>query len=236
LGIESAGEHLSLALWRLPEASDPDPASWRLLETITSHRGHRHADTLLGFLDAALGRQELQRSDLGLIGVSRGPGGFTGVRVGMATARGLSLGLGIALWPVCSLRGLAAYGQSSGRLLLPLIDARKGEVYGALYRFDALGACEELMAPIVAPVEVLMERAQALDQPFLTFGSGALVSGVASALPPQWHVMSGAHIGALAATAWEMAGRDAAGAPGFDPAYVRASDAELALQNKPKNA
>jgi tRNA threonylcarbamoyladenosine biosynthesis protein TsaB len=219
-----------VALWRLGEQPDTSgSASWRLVEEVTSHRGHRHADTVLGLVDGALERHALDRTDIALIGVGRGPGGFTGIRVGMATAGGLALGLGAVVWPVDSLLALAMNGAGGPAPVLALIDARKSEVYGALYGFGDDGEATCLLPSMVATVEVVLERAGEVASDFIVLGSGALISGVASALPPSSHVGRAAHVGALAARAWEAAGRDGSKAPDFDPAYVRASSAELAL-------
>ena len=62
------------------------------------------------------------------------------------------------------------------------------------------------------------------------FGSGALVYGVSTVVPPQWHVPSPVMAACVAARAWNSAARDGAAAPDVDPSYVRASDAELSLQ------
>jgi tRNA threonylcarbamoyl adenosine modification protein YeaZ len=232
LALETGGEHLGVALWRLGEEPDPSGASWRLLEEARSHRGHRHADTVLSLVDGALERHDLERTDIALVAVGRGPGGFTGIRVGMATAGGLALGLDAAIWPVDSLAALAMNGAGGGVPVLALIDARKSEVYGAVYGFGDDGEIICLLPPMVAPAVDVHARARALAPELVILGSGALISGLASVLPPSCHVGSAAHVGVLAAKAWEAAGRDGAQAPPFDPAYVRASDAELALAKR----
>ncbi|MGM0576622.1 MAG: tRNA (adenosine(37)-N6)-threonylcarbamoyltransferase complex dimerization subunit type 1 TsaB [Myxococcota bacterium] len=231
LGIETGGEHLGLALWRLPEEPGRPPSAWRLLEDATSFRGRRHASSLLPMLDEMLDRQGLAPDDVDLVAVGRGPGGFTGVRVGMATGLGLGLGQGAPVWAVDSLAVLASNSAGDARLALPLLDARKGEVYGALYRVPAKGPPVRLMEPLVAPHEAALERAReaAAGEPIAVFGSGALAFDCADAVPPAWHLASAATTAYLAGLEWEAAGRSAAAAPPVDPAYVRKSDAELAL-------
>jgi len=150
----------------------------------------------------------------------------------MATARGLGLGLNATVWPVDSLEALAMNGAASPRSLLPLIDARKSEVYGAVYRWGDGGEMSCLLEAQVAPVAELLERARAVSDDLLVFGSGAVVSGLGQEAPVHWHIASAAHVGALAARDWEAAGRDGRQAPAFDPAYVRASDAEIALEER----
>ena len=232
LALETGGDHLGVALWRLPQERDVEGERWRLLEEVSQHRGHRHADAILSLVDEMLERHELTPQAIGLIAVGRGPGGFTGVRVGMATALGLSQGLGAPIWPVDSLLALAMNGASSGAAVLALLDARKGEVYGALYRFGEDGKPICLMEPMVAAAERVVGRARELAGDLIIIGSGAKASGLATSVPPRWHVASAAHLGGLAARGWETVERDATRVPVFDPAYVRPSDAEIALRER----
>ena len=176
-----------------------------------------------------LGRQELAPADVSLVGVGRGPGGFTGVRVGMATATGIGLGLGATVWPVDSLAILARHAAGFDGLVVPLIDARKSEVYGAAYRVPLGGLPERLAGPLVGPKDQVLTTlcAGAAGEPAVVFGSGAVEYGGASDVPPSWHVPSGGEAGWLAAMAWEASGRSAEAAPPIDPVYVRPSDAEL---------
>lgn len=231
VGLETGGDHLGVALWRLPEAVGESSAKWRLLEAATSHRGHRHAPTLLLLLDEMLTRQELTSADIALVGVGRGPGGFTGVRVGMATAVGIGIGAGALVWPVDSLAALVRNAAGSASVAVPLFDARKAEVYGGAYRVAAGGVPEPLMAPTVGPHADVLAAARdaAGDSPLTVFGSGALAFDCASDVPATWHVPTASATAWLAAMAWEAAARDAAAVPPVDPAYVRKSDAELSL-------
>ena len=229
LGIETGGFHLGLSLWRLPEAVGAPQPQWHLLELTSARLGHRHARTILAEVDAMLSRQQLTPADVALIGVGRGPGGFTGVRVGMATALGIGLGLGATVWPVDSLAVLARHAAGYPGVVVPLIDARKSEVYGAAYRVPLDRPPERLAEPMVGPRDVVLETLREVtgESDPLVFGSGAVVYGGGSAVPPSWHIPCASHSGWLAAQAWEVAERDGAKAPSIDPAYVRPSDAEL---------
>lgn len=229
-----------MALWRLPEERGAAQSRWLLLDEVAAHRGHRHDDSLLTLVDAALTRQALRVEDIALVGVGVGPGSFTGVRVGMATALGLGLATGAPVWPVDSLAALAMHAAGVAAVapdgerqpvIMSMFDARKGEVYAAAYRAVAGAAPEIVLAPMVAPCHRCLTALDATvgdNAPRLIFGSGALQYDVASAVPPEWHVASARHIGALAAFAWEAAGRDGAAAPAADPRYLRKSDAEIA--------
>jgi tRNA threonylcarbamoyladenosine biosynthesis protein TsaB len=235
VGLETGGDHLGVALWRLPEDPGSEPAAWRLLEERITFRGHRHATTILAWLDEILVDHELDRADIELLACGRGPGGFTGIRVGMATALGLSLGLGRPVWAVDSLCALALRAPGDASAVVPLIDAKRGEVYGAAFDLSGGGPPRVVLEPMVDEAAVILEAARARFQPEqepLIFGSGAIASGCASEVPSTWHIPSAAQVALLGAMEWERAGRDAGAAPSMDPAYVRRSDAEIEAERR----
>ncbi len=90
-----------------------------------------HAAELLPRIVGLMGEAGVGWPDIGAIGVGVGPGAFTGLRIGVATARSLAVARGLELRPVSSLRALAEGIEHP--LRLPVIDARRGEVFGALY-------------------------------------------------------------------------------------------------------
>lgn len=101
--------------------------------------GKGHAEHLIGVIDKALHEAALGYRDLDAVAVTTGPGSFTGVRVGVAAARGFALSLKIPAIGVTALEGLAADARAlrPARPILVLIDARRGEVYAQC--FDAGG-------------------------------------------------------------------------------------------------
>jgi tRNA threonylcarbamoyladenosine biosynthesis protein TsaB len=124
LGLDTATPATAVAVWApdgpaVERRDDPPP-------------GQRpgHAGRLLVLVEEALAAAGAGWEDVERIGVGVGPGGFTGLRIGIATAHGIALGSGLPLHPVSSLAALAAGIEAD--LPLPLIDARRGEVYGAL--------------------------------------------------------------------------------------------------------
>lgn len=88
---------------------------------------------LLPALDGLLARTGRGLEELAAICVSQGPGNFTGLRIGLATAQGLALALGCALVPVPTLEVLAAAWAGSPHPVVPLVDAKRGEVFWAQY-------------------------------------------------------------------------------------------------------
>ena len=187
--------------------------------------GALHATALLGEVERAVaaagGWAAVER-----IGVGVGPGSFTGVRVGMATARGLGLSRGLPVFGVCTLdalgRGLAEAAGERDRLAIA--DARRGEVFAALYS----PAGERLWGPLVSSPEDLAGRIAGLPRPALCGGSGAVrfrqqLARRGAEIPDDAdpaHRVAARHVCALAAAAGE--GDSGPGAP----IYLRAPDAE----------
>ena len=100
--------------------------------------GKGHAEHLIGVIEAALERAGCAYADLGAIAVSIGPGSFTGVRVGVATARGLALALGVPAIGITTLEALATQARDGqpGRAALARIEAGRGQAYVAAYAAD----------------------------------------------------------------------------------------------------
>ena len=207
-----------LADGRVVEArDDPSPES----------RGE-HAARLLPLAERALEEAGVAWEDLGRVAVGVGPGGFTGLRIGIATARALAQGLGVPLVPVSSLRALAAGaagepGHGAAGTILAVLDARRGEVFAAGYEAGA-----EVLAPAALAPEALAERVPALEPPVQAVGDGAVrfrqvLSAAGAKVPPDG---SPAHrIGAAAlcrlGAAGEPADRDR-----LLPDYRREPDAK----------
>lgn len=114
----------------------------------------RHGELVLPWIDALLAEAGLAKSALDAVAVGRGPGAFTGVRLGIAVAQGIGFALDRPLVPVSTLATLAFGANAApGTPVLAAIDARMGEVYLAGYRIDADGI----------PLETLAERLCAPD-------------------------------------------------------------------------
>ncbi len=136
LGIDTATARTGLALL------DGD----RVVAALDFHRRVSPSRMLLPMLRATLDAAGLQLADLGGLAVTVGPGGFTGIRVGLATARALAEACDRPLAGVSSLAALAASAPPSGRPVAAWLDAGRREVYAGLYR-DGEPLLEEQVAP-----------------------------------------------------------------------------------------
>lgn len=134
-----------------------------------------HAEGLIPIIDEVLRRAETGFSSLSLVGVAVGPGSFTGLRIGISTAKGLVYGSDT---PVLGVRTLeaAAYRVPTGdgaTFICPMIDARKGEVYGALYR-RAGTSFECVVEDSLAAPETLARQVDSMAAgPCVFVGTGA---------------------------------------------------------------
>jgi tRNA threonylcarbamoyladenosine biosynthesis protein TsaB len=125
----------------------------------TSHSVASHGAELPEAVAGLLGRAGLSIGELKAIAIGTGPGSFTGLRVGLSYAKGLKLATGCAFLGIPSLdtlalTALAEISATQGRLICPVLDARKGEVYAALYQTSGDGL-EKLSDDLVVTLENL---------------------------------------------------------------------------------
>jgi tRNA threonylcarbamoyladenosine biosynthesis protein TsaB len=205
-----------------------------------------HATRLLGMANELLGEARIGWSGLQRIAVGLGPGTFTGLRVGVATARGLAQSLGVELVGVSSLRALAEPALDSepeGARVLAVLDARRGEAFAAAYEVTAGGDIEELAQPrALAPgdlgaivEQVAVQRGDGQRTEWRAIGDGAVrfrgqLQDAGVAVPPgssPLHLLSGQAICELGASdvAVAVVAREA-----ILPDYCRRPDAEIALE------
>ncbi len=133
-----------------------------------------HSQTLLPMLDEIVKMTELDLDEIDGIGVAAGPGSFTGLRIGSATAKGLGLALGKPLIAVPTLEGLACNLWGTERIVCPIMDARRGQVYTGIYEFrqGRLAVIEDQMA---VSIEELGEKLKSYGRSVVFLGDGVPV-------------------------------------------------------------
>ncbi|MDH3997601.1 MAG: tRNA (adenosine(37)-N6)-threonylcarbamoyltransferase complex dimerization subunit type 1 TsaB [Desulfuromonadales bacterium] len=190
-------------------------------------------DWLLGTVDNLLDMAQVDRRDLDAIGIVRGPGSFTGLRVGLASAKGFALALDKPLLAVSSLKMLAMQMPFSRLPVCVMLDARKKEAYSATYSWES-GHLEALTPERVLAPDLLLDE---VDGEILCIGNGALVyktlivrrlGARAHFTPPMLNLPRIGAAAALALDEWNC-GRMLTPEQ-LTPTYLRLSEAELNLR------
>ncbi|MDX0625184.1 tRNA (adenosine(37)-N6)-threonylcarbamoyltransferase complex dimerization subunit type 1 TsaB [Sinorhizobium medicae] len=190
-----------------------DGGAGKLLACAGADIGRGHAERLMEFVDEALSASGRELAEIDRIAVTTGPGSFTGIRVGVAAARGLALALAKPAVGITTLRAVAESEslKQNGQPVLAVIDAKREEVY--LQAFDASGRPQ-------GEAEILsVEKARLRFSGFAgtICGSGAhAVTGAAGGKPDEVDMETLARLGAMA---------DPASAPA-KPLYLRGPDAK----------
>lgn len=117
-----------------------------LAAEIFTNNGLTHSQTLMPMISEAIAMAGLDISDIDLFAVSQGPGSYTGLRIGIGLVKGLAYGAGKKALGISSLRALAQNIPFASGLIAPIMDARAGQVYAAIYR-QSPGEFETLMQP-----------------------------------------------------------------------------------------
>jgi len=228
LGIDTATDRLSAAL------ITDDNVYARHKDSRTSH-----CELLTGFIGELATDAGIKISDIEGVGISTGPGSFTGLRIGIATAMGFTYGLGIEAVGINTIMGMAWNVPDNGQLLCPVIDAKRGEVYTGMYRFISQGQVpEEIMPPTAMPLAKLTETVASQNEAVHFTGPGSITlrESIESLLPSAAFVetdkakSSALSIAQIASILFARG--DSVNPASISPIYLRRSDAEIALAKK----
>lgn len=168
LGLDSSGLVASVAV------VEDDGENSNLVAEYTVNYKKTHSQTLLPMLDAIAQMTELDLSTVDAIAVAGGPGSFTGLRIGSATAKGLGLALNKPLVHIPTVDALAYNLYGTEKLICPLMDARRNQVYTGIYEFqgEKLRALEPQMA---VGIEEIAEKLCRLGREVIFLGDGVPV-------------------------------------------------------------
>lgn len=145
-----------------------------LLAEYTVNYKKTHSQTLLPMIDEIVRMLELDLNTVDAIAVAGGPGSFTGLRIGSATAKGLGLALGKPIVQVPTVDALAYNLAGCGVLACPLMDARRSQVYTGLYGFEGY-RMEALLAQCAVGIEEIIGKINAIGRAVTFLGDGACV-------------------------------------------------------------
>lgn len=202
-----------------------------VLASFHAARRRRHVEALVPAIEFICRQAGVELKELGAIAVDIGPGLFSGLRVGVTTAKTLAQALRLPMIGVASLDLLAFPVRHSTRLIVPVIDARRGEVFYACYR-QVPGGVQNLSGYEIGSPDDLASELEAKGEDALLVGDGALryaskLSGVAGSQitgPPNVYPSAAA----LVALAHAQALREDFVSPSeLEPLYLRRTDAEL---------
>jgi len=197
-----------------------------------------HSRRLLAGLQELLHATGVTLGDLDGLAVSLGPGSFTGLRIGLGTAKGLAMATGLPLLGIPTLDSLAAQLPFTSELICPIIDARKKEVFAALYQRQPGGKLQRITDYLAIAPARLAER---LHAPTIFIGDGILayqdllyakLGNTAAFAPTTLCFARAAGIGMLALDQWQA--KNFMDPSRAIPLYVRASEAEVNLRKNPE--
>jgi tRNA threonylcarbamoyladenosine biosynthesis protein TsaB len=209
LAIETSSQRGSVALTE----------HGRVVLSFDHEQANAHAERLLPLVERAIRESGFPKRSLERVAVGVGPGSFTGLRVGIALAEGIALGLGIPLVGVGALRAMAATVRDGDpRLRVPVLDARRDEVFVAAYSVNG----EERLAPLALPVATARAELEKLGPNLRFIGAGAALLGAdIERLEGREHDLPHAREVALLGSELDPARHPA------DPIYVRGVGATL---------
>ncbi len=226
LGIDTATSHVSIAI-----AIDGE-----VIGEASLAADRRHAEVLTPALETLFGAAGLKPRDLDAIGVGIGPGLFTGLRVGITTAMTMAHALGVPVVAVSTLDIIAQPHASDGRVIASVLDARRKEVFCAIYRTglgdDGTSKIDRLTDDEVGSAQLFVDRLLLLNENVLVVGGGAdayaeIFAGhsLIEVAGPEYAVPNGGVLVLRATKDLE----DGLGqvADSVRPRYLRKSDAEM---------
>ena len=226
LAIETSGSVGSVALCDWEGNPAAPPRDVRVLRERTLTEGLIHGRELAPAVKAVLDEAGLRPADLDLLTVSQGPGSYTGLRVGIAFAKTFAWSLGKPLVGAGSLAAMAE-NATGAMAAAPVLDARWGQIYGAVYRCDA-GRWREVVAPGAAAAADFAER---IPAGAAVFGSAlqryrdVLLRPDTAEGDAAWAIPHASVVARLGLVSWLAAPRDEART--LVPLYLRPTEAEV---------
>ena len=224
LALESSAKAASVAL--MEDES--------LIAQYSQCSGLTHSRTLLPMVEDMLKNTEKKIADVDLIAVAHGPGSFTGIRIGVSTVKGLAWASDKKCVGVSTLEAMAWHGVSAGGLICPVMDARRSQVYNALFETDGDGRPVRLTEDRAVSLAELAGELKDYECAPLLVGDGAKLTydyltneGIACRMAPANLLYQSAWGVGMAAL-----GKDAGSADDLLPVYLRLSQAERERQER----
>ncbi|MEE8440710.1 MAG: tRNA (adenosine(37)-N6)-threonylcarbamoyltransferase complex dimerization subunit type 1 TsaB [Spirochaetia bacterium] len=254
LAFDTATEVLSVALRIDPDVAPEKPAGRPHVYTEMRDAGLRHSRILMPLVGRLLADADMQLGHVDLVACTRGPGSFTGLRIGMATAKGLAVAIasvqGVSEPPIVSVSTMEVIAHalpSDGSIVVPVVDGRKNRFYAAIFR-SGVRLTTDLDLPAMEIMNLIAEAAASgsagsrvrrqrrrqktrqlvrviVTGPHADLFASRIRDPTAIVVDPAFRRGHAGSLIPLAVSAYRKHGPDA---PGQGPVYVRGSDAELA--------
>ena len=236
LALETSTMTGSVALVEAPPQEKGSCREEKILAEYTVNLPGTHSERLMPTIDRLLKEASLSIGDIQGIALAWGPGSFTGLRIGVSTVKGLAYALRVPVVGVPTLDALAQNVRFASSLICPVLDARKKEVYAALFRGDGEGNLRRISEDWVVSPEKLCSR---IAERTIFLGTGVQVYGEifeknigpkALFAPPELSLPRGVHVARLSLPKFQD-GR-ILDLFSFTPVYVRRSEAEIHFEAK----
>ncbi|TWT90710.1 tRNA threonylcarbamoyladenosine biosynthesis protein TsaB [Pseudobythopirellula maris] len=188
LAIESSGRNASMALFETVDEGPGGPFEHapRLVQSVLPTPGQRGAVALAPAIDRLLSLAGASPNQIGLVAVTTGPGSFTGLRVGVATAKAFAYAVGAKVVAINTLDAIALRRADLGRPVVALLDAQRGELFAA--RYEAVEPLGDAATRILGPegLEEMVQAGDLLTGPGVAKLTGALPVGAEAADKERW--------------------------------------------------
>ena len=223
LAVDTASRTCSVAV------SEDDAV---MAEFTVNHRD-THSRFLMEMIDRVLAISRFTLGDMDGLAVTTGPGSFTGLRIGLSAVKGLAIGANLPVVGVGSLDALAFPFSYSDKLICPLMDARRHEVYSARYRFEGSRLVVQKPPQVATPETAVCD----INEPCILTGDGAvayrnrimdLMGNRAVFADSCHHQIRASVVAALAMSRFKTG--DTEDASALMPCYIRTSDAEKMIK------
>lgn len=230
LGIDSSGVAASVAILEDEQLVAEYMVNYKLT----------HSQTLMPMIDEICKMVEVDLSTIDAIGVTDGPGSFTGLRIGVGTAKGMALALDIPIVGVSTLDAIAHNLPYTENLICPILDARREQVYTALYQWEE-GSLKRLTEHMVIPIDDILNKITRYGKDVVFFGDGIPVyrekitnhlGDYAKFAPPSLRLQRASTVAQIAMEAAKVG--DTISHMEFSPTYLRPTQAEREYKERHK--
>lgn len=211
-----------------------------LIAEYTVNYKKTHSQTLLPMLDEIIRMTDTDLESIDAIAVAKGPGSFTGLRIGSATVKGLGFALKKPIIGIPTVEGLAMNLYGTDALICPLMDARRNQVYTGIYRFQK-GKLEVVKDQVAVGIEDIIEALNVIEKEVVFLGDGVPVyKEIIERNITVPYMFAPAHVNKQRAAAVGVRAFDYwmngiySNADEFEPEYLRLSQAERERMEKEK--